>query len=351
VKILILSKFFHPSLGGSETNAEILAREFTQLGHTVKVITQTLGNDLDVNGLVFPFEVIRVPNPIQLIGLVRWCDVYLHNGISLRGLWPLLLFRRPWVIRHQVWLRSMNGSINRIGGDSGSLIVRIKHWCSQFAVSIAISKSISDRLECPSTIIPNPYRDHLFRILLDVQKTQELVFLGRLVSEKGVELLLQALAMLANSGLRPKLTIIGDGPEKSKLEIKSEELRVNPQVVFVGSKVGEELVDILNRHQIMVIPSLYDEPFGVVALEGIACGCVVVGSEGGGLKDAIASCGVTFPNGDVHALTETLQDLLQNPEKLAYYRANAPDHLVRHQKTAIAKSYLEVIEMAINHNR
>ena len=351
MKILILSRSFYPSLGGSETNAEILAREFHHLGHKVKIITQTIGSDLDVNGLIFPFEVIRIPKLGQMISLIKWCDVYLHNGISLRGLWPLILFRRPWVVRHQVWLRTMDGSITKTGGNSNSLTVKFKHWITQFATSISISESIADHLQSPSTVIPNPYRDNLFRIIPDINKTKELVFLGRLVSEKGVEMLLQALAQLADSGLRTKLTIVGDGPDKLSLEKKSEELRVNHQVIFIGSKVGEELVSILNEHQIMVIPSLYDEPFGVVALEGIACGCVVVGSEGGGLKDAIADCGVTFPNGNVQALTEALLDLLQDQDQLSKYRANAPKHLLRHQKSAIAKAYLEVLEITVNSSR
>ena len=347
MKILILSRFFYPSLGGAETNAEILAREFIQLEHEVKVITQTPGNNLDVNGLVFPFEVIRRPNYFHLMNLIRWCDVCFHNGIQLREAWPLLLFRRPWVIRHMIWLRSIDGSMNELGGNSDTLIVRIKHWVNQFATSISVSEAIAAHLKSPSTVIPNPYRDHLFRILPDVEKTQEIVFLGRLVSEKGVDVLLQSLAQLADLGLRPTLTIIGNGSEKTRLEQKTQELGINQQVVFLGSKVGEELVMILNQHEIMVVPSLYHEPFGVVALEGIACGCVVVGSEGGGLKDAIGACGVTFANGNVTQLTKALFDLLSHPNELTAYREQAESHLARHTSKAVAKAYLDVIQGVI----
>jgi glycosyltransferase involved in cell wall biosynthesis len=52
-------------------------------------------------------------------------------------------------------------------------------------------------------------------------------------------------------------------------------------VDFVGTKTDHELVKLLNTHQIMVVPSLWNEPFGLVALEGVACGCVLsVPSEG-----------------------------------------------------------------------
>jgi glycosyltransferase involved in cell wall biosynthesis len=98
----------------------------------------------------------------------------------------------------------------------------------------------------------------------------------------------------------------------------------------------------------MVVPSLWNEPFGIVALEGIACGCVVVGSEGGGLKDAIGSCGETFPNGNVQALTNILAYLLTNPEQQAQYRKNAPTHLARHRKDNVTKAYLRIFEEAIH---
>ena len=61
-------------------------------------------------------------------------------------------------------------------------------------------------------------------------------------------------------------------------------LGLERQVEFTGVLQGETLVRTLNAHRIMVVPSRTPEPFGVVALEGIACGCVVVGSEGGGLS-------------------------------------------------------------------
>jgi glycosyltransferase involved in cell wall biosynthesis len=126
-----------------------------------------------------------------------------------------------------------------------------------------------------------------------------------------------------------------------------KQLDLVEQVNFAGAKVETDLAQLLNAHKILVVPSVWEEPFGIVALEGIACGCVVVGSEAGGLKDAIGSCGVTFPNGDVSALTQALFDLLTNPDKLAGYREKADSHLSRHTKAAVAKAYLQVLEKVI----
>lgn len=314
----------------------MLGQEFSCQGHEVKLITQTPATDQKS----FPFEVIRQPQPQELLSLLRWCDVYFHNNISLKTIWPLFTIRRPWVVAHRTWIARLNGSL--------SWQDHLKRFLLRFATSISISKAVADHLPVSSTVIGNPYRDHLFYEMPAIPRDQELVFVGRLVSDKGVGLLIQAIAQLKQKGLTPKLTVVGTGRELKKLEQQAQDLHIAEQVNFVGTKTGSELVQLLNQHQIMVVPSLWAEPFGIVALEGIACGCVVVGSEGGGLKDAIGPCGITFPNGEVTALTQGLFELLSNPNKLVGYRAKAQEHLSHHTSAEVAKAYLKVIESALN---
>jgi glycosyltransferase involved in cell wall biosynthesis len=335
VKILIYSPLFYPSVGGLETVVSILAHEFVEQGHTVKLVSNVPTTDRKV----FPFQVIRKPNPLKLLNLTQWCDIYFQGCVSLKGLWPLIFISKSLVITHQTWYRSPDGSMNWQN--------HLKHIVTHFATNISASHALAKSIPAPSNVIPNSYREDIFYEIPEIPRNQELVFLGRLVSDKGANLLLNALAQLKSMGLTPRLTIIGSGPEESKLRQQANDLEIVDQIDFAGIKVEYELVKLLNSHQIMVVPSIWDEPFGVVALEGIACGCVIVGSEGGGLKDAIGSCGVTFPNGDVQALTQTLFNLLKNPEQLANYRANSQAHLLVHQKSAVAKAYLEVIEAAI----
>lgn len=338
MKILISSRFFYPSLGGSETNAEILAHEFIKLNHQVKLVTHTLDTTTVSEVRTFPFQVIRRPNLLRFIALMRWCDVCLQNGIILKQLLAILVTRTPLVIRHQTWIQHPD--------TSATYLIRLKLWAVRFATSIAISQSIAEHLNHSSVMIPNPYRDNLFHCLPNIPRNKELVFLGRLVSDKGLDLLLNVMKSLKKYGLYPKLTVIGSGESEAALRQQTKALQIEKQVAFVGPKTGYDLVHLLNEHQILVIPSRWKEPFGVVALEGIACGCVVVGSSGGGLKDAIGDCGITFPNGDENALTKALFSLLTQPELLTRYRANALDHLSRHRQTAVAKAYLKVLEEA-----
>jgi glycosyltransferase involved in cell wall biosynthesis len=338
VKILIYSPAFYPKIGGLETVVSILADEFFYQGHEVKLVSQTPATDAKT----FPFEVIRQPSRKQLIELTRWCQIYFQGCISLKGIWPLLIIPRPLAVTHQTWYRRADGSL---GWNN-----YFKHFVSRFATNVPASHALAKHLPAPSTVIPNPYQENIFHLMPEISRDKELVFLGRLVSDKGADLLLDALANLKILGITPKLTIIGSGPEESQLRQQVQELNLTTQVEFVGAKFATELAKLLNAHQIMVLPSRWQEPFGVVALEGIACGCVVIGSEGGGLKEAIGPCGVTFPNGDVKALTERLFDLLTSPEKLTNYKAQAEFHLSQHKKAAVATAYLKVFERAMQWN-
>lgn len=337
MKILIYSHAFYPSTGGLETVISILAHEFVYQGHEVKLVTQTPATN--TNSFFFPFEVIRRPGSQHLLKLTHWCDVYFQANISLRGIGSLLISPKPWVVAHNIWYNRADGSL---GWQD-----HLKYFLIRFANNISVSQAVADRVSTPSTVIPNPYREDIFYEMPEIHLDKELVFLGRLVYDKGVDLLLDALANLKIIGKTPKLTIIGSGSEESKLRQQVKELDLANQVNFVGVKVEKELAKLLNAHQILVVPSRWPEPFGVVALEGIACGCVVIGSEGGGLKQAIGPCGVTFPNGDVKALTDKLVDLLTNSEKVAIYRTQAESHLSRHKKAEVAKAYLQVFERAI----
>jgi glycosyltransferase involved in cell wall biosynthesis len=334
MKILISSHAFLPSVGGLENVSMMLAEEFVRAGHEVKLVTQTPSTE----DCALPYSVIRRPRPSTLLKLLRWCDTYFHNSISLRTAWPLLLVRRPWVVAHQTWIPRGAG-----GGWAG----RLKQYVLARSTNVSISNAIAAELRAPSVVIGNPYDDSVFRDLPGVARDRELVFCGRLIDDKGADILLEALGILRQRGPVPSLTIIGGGPEEQKLRAMVGPLTLDGQVRFAGVKKGHELACCLNAHRIMVVPSRWREPFGIVALEGIASGCVAVGSEGGGLKDAIGPCGVTFRNGDAAALAARLEELLASPQSIARYRANAAAHLRGYTRAAVADRYLRVFAGAV----
>jgi glycosyltransferase involved in cell wall biosynthesis len=333
LKILIHARFY-PSIGGIETIASLLAHEWVKLGEEIIVVSDVICPPDKKRE--FPFPIIYRPSPIKWIKLIRWCDVYLQFNVSLKVIWPRLLVRRPMIFSHQSWYW-----ISRDGG---------RDWHEQFklrlaarATNIFASRAIADELKIPGEVIPNPYNNTLFHQNGVANRNCELGFVGRLVSDKGVDGLLNALAQLKGQGLRPKLTIIGDGSERSVLEHLVKTLKLDGQVSFAGAQPQNRVADLLQRYDILVVPSLWPEPFGVVALEGAACGCVVLGSDGGGLPEAIGPAGLTFQRGNVADLTAKLSCLLRHPEEWNRYRAAAKAHLERHQPQSVAMRYLEVM--------
>jgi glycosyltransferase involved in cell wall biosynthesis len=335
MKILVYCPVFYPSVGGLEINVAQLAAGFHDAGHEVIVVAKTENPECEP----FAFRVVRRPPPRELVRLVRWCDVFFQANVSLRGLWPLLLVRRPWVVSHQGWYRRPDGSFAPQD--------RIKRFLLRWGRSIANSQAVADDLDTPSAVVHNAYRDDLFRRLPEVPRSGELMFLGRLVSDKGVNVLFDALGLLAARGIRPGLTVAGDGPERPALAGQARRLGIAEQVRFLGSRHGEEVVRLLNAHRILVVPSLYHEPFGIVALEGIACGCLVIGSRGGGLKEAIGRCGLTFRNGDPGELAGLLADALADPDRFAPDPGEVARHLESHGGAAMVRAYLQVFAEAL----
>lgn len=335
MRIALLSHCFYPRIGGIETMTETLAEGFLRAGHEVVVVTQTQ----EAGSRTFEYEVVRCPNAQRLLGIARWCDVYFQNNISLGALWPMMFIRRPLVITHATWIERTDGS--RSWRD------HLKRFVLRYAVCISNSRAVAASMPVPSTVIGNPYQDRLFVEIPGIDRDRDLVFLGRLVSDKGPHLLLDALDQLRTWGHKPAVTFIGAGGELDSLRARVDAMGLAAAVEFVGPKRGAELVRLLNRHRIMVVPSIWKEPFGIVALEGAACGCVVAGSSGGGLADAIGPCGPTFPNGDAAALAKTLRELLESPDKMRAYRAAAPAHLQRHTADFVTARYLEVISGAV----
>lgn len=313
----------------------LLAEGFTQRGHAVTVVTRTPA----LGPTTTPYQVLRAPSPGQLLSAFRACDVVFQNNISLQTLWPLVFVRRPWVVAHHTWIRRVDGSL---GWQD-----RLKRFLLRFSTGIAVSRAIADDVPAPCEVIPNPYDDAVFKVIPEIHRDRDLVFLGRLVSDKGPDILLDAIARLKHRGLHLTATIIGTGPASTSLQAAVEYLGLQQDVVFAGALTGQALVAELNRHRVLVVPSRWREPFGLVALEGMACGCVVVGSEGGGLPDAIGPAGRTFPNGDVEALTEVLFGLLTNPDSMRGLQVKAPAHLQMHTVQTAVDRYLGVLGFAV----
>jgi glycosyltransferase involved in cell wall biosynthesis len=338
LNILFLSHAFAPAIGGIEASSELLADAFVKKGHRVRLMTMTTG---EAPGL--PYEVIRNPTFAEKMKHHAWADVVYENNPCVRLGWPKLLFGKPSVVVLQTWVSRLDGTV--------ATIDKMKfRWLAKADKVIAISEAVRHRCWSGATIIGNSYDNKLFG-LRPVQRKKDFVFLGRLVSDKGAELALRAfndlisvnpLAELADA----TLTVIGSGPDLESLKQLAQEFAEPDRIRFIGPLKGEVLVTELNKHSFQFIPSVWEEPFGIVALEGIACGLIPIVSDGGGLPDATGKAGVTFKRGQLNSLIEVTAELVRSNELQEKCLQAAPHHLSQFATETITAKFIAVLESA-----
>lgn len=167
-------------------------------------------------------------------------------------------------------------------------------------------------------------------------------YVGRLVEEKGVHVLLRAVADLDG---RWTLRLIGDGPYQAALQALSSQLEIEERVLFESWVPSAEMPRCLNGLDVLVLPSLtrrnWKEQFGRVLVEAMACEVPVVGSSSGEIPNLIADAGLIFPEGDAGELREALSRLMTDPglriELGRQGRARVLEHYT--QKRIAAETY------------
>ncbi len=304
------------------------------MGQEIRVVTPTANSEADT----FPFPVIRTPTRGELWRQHLWSDVCFHNNITLNLAWPLALYPKPWVVAHHVWITDSR--------SQPTWRERMKYLALKRAANLAVSQVVADTLPVPCEIVGNPYDDEVFFEDAGVVKTGDVIYSGRLVSDKGVDLILKALRELKTSGMRPRLTIVGDGPERVPLQKMAEEFGIAEQITFAGTKTPRELAGLLRSHRVQVIPSRWQEPFGLVALEGLACGCRVIIAESGGLMEATGGCAASFRIGEVQELATRIKESL-NASGPAPQESSIRAHLSRFTKGEVSRKYLAALTRAL----
>jgi glycosyltransferase involved in cell wall biosynthesis len=136
----------------------------------------------------------------------------------------------------------------------------------------------------------------------------QFVFAGRLAREKGVEILLRALAQVRGDGLDARLRLVGDGPLRAALERLAGDLDLGEAVEFAGWVPPEQVEAQLADAWALVAPSLWAEPLGLTAVEALVRGIPVIATEPGGFAETVEPgvSGLLVPSGDPSALADAL---------------------------------------------
>lgn len=331
MRIVLVSHAFFPQVGGIETVSKILAEEWTKKGHEVIVITSTDGPKI-----IDTYQVLRKPTIKEFWRWVKWCDLIFHNNISLNYLWPLMFLRRPWLVVHHLWIRRVNGTT---GWQD-----RLKRYVLRFAKNGANSLAIAQSLPGSIRVVGNPYDSEVFFFKGDDERKKDFIFAGRLVSDKGVYLLIEAFALLLELGYQTNLTLIGKGPEECGILQRIAQLGLENHIHIRGEIRGEELANAFHEHQCLVVPSLWEEPFGLVVVEGLACGCIVIAADGGGMREAGGEESLYFLRGESLSLAKKMETVLNKTIDIDLKRKKAMHHIRQFEREQVAKRYLELMK-------
>lgn len=331
MKILMTSVRFYPSIGGIQLMTEFLAEEFIRQGHEVKIITRTT----EVGEKDFPFEVIRNPSTVDLFRAYFWCDVFVHQSISLYWTLPAFLFLKPWfIVYHQAYLPP---------GISGYL----KRFCAFFAHNICVSQTVADGNNLRhAKVILNGFDSTRYKNE-NKNLRRDFLFVGTLIYTKGLHLLIDAFTIFKDKTQSDwKLTIIGDAeynfPQRDDILINAGLSKYSDDIIFNGYMNAQSINAVQQNTLVQIVPSLDKEAFGLVVLEGMAAGCMLIGSDKCGIAEAMGDAGFSFERGNVDALADMMVRLYKTTQsEYDQYVAKAQKHVEQQSLRNVAMRYIE----------
>ena len=194
-----------------------------------------------------------------------------------------------------------------------------RRWLDCFDAIYANSKFMADLLradEIPCAgYVWNGVPTARFHRRLTSQK--EVVFAGRLSPEKGVSLLLEAWSLVIRQHPDAHCHVVGDGPSRPELQQQAQALGLLEKVTFYGHLPRLRLEELAQSAWFQVVPSQWEEPFGISCAEAMMRGTAVLASYAGGLAEQIVNgeSGALLPPTSPHKWAGTMTQLLNQPEE------------------------------------
>jgi len=363
-KVLVFSPYYQPHIGGLERYAHSLNLFLKESGFDVTVITACIpaGNSYeeDVEGI----KVLRVPSyeiipnfPIYNPFSKHLRDIYKDNYVAtishtrffISSFFALIYSRvhkTPLIhVEHGSGYVKMDNFlfsvISKIYDNTfGRLIFRFSDV--NVAVSEATARFINKFDKRETEIIPYGVAiDQNNTIKIKNNLVPKIIYLGRLIDGKGVDLLLRASKDL---DINHQLVIVGDGPTRRSLENLAKQLK-NRSVVFVGEKKPEDALKILKTANVLVSPS-YSEGFGITILEAGSLGVPIISTKTG-IAETLIKDGVNgffIEKGSSGSIVASLRLILKDVRLRKSMAENMyRDITLGYNQKDIFKKYLQII--------
>ncbi len=390
MRVLLVSWEYPPVIeGGLGRHVRKLSEQLVSDGVEVHVLTRGGGRlpaEADQHGVIV-HRVREAPFPKDVNAFVRWVDamnghmharaaelcdridfdlIHSHDWL-VAGAASQTAGRidRRWLVtvhateygRHQGWVQ--NHPQSHIHAAERAMVRGADHviTCSRY-MRVHVANVFGVR-PAKITAIPNgidprdlePVQDDLPALRARYAAPDGLLVLlvGRLVYEKGFHLALDALAPILRRRGGVRFVIAGTGTAEAELKRQARKLGLAGHGVFLGW-IGDDMLHSLYRVSgVCIVPSIY-EPFGLVALEAMASGCLCVVADTGGLREVVpveGTVGLRFPSRDSAALRGVLERVLTDDAERAQLVAEAREHVLRFDWAEVARRTAEVYRLLV----
>jgi glycosyltransferase involved in cell wall biosynthesis len=230
---------------------------------------------------------------------------------------------------HSDYQRMIHQTESWLANEAWRVICCSKYMAEQVSQLFNIPVSRIDiipngvNLDQYSTITPSP----TFKRQYSHPHEKLALYVGRLVYEKGVSVLVDAVNLVQQQ-TNTKFIIVGDGYMRDRLVDQAQRVRAMNKIFFTGFLDEENVKKLYRVADVFIIPSLY-EPFGIVALEGMASGVPVVASSVGGLAEIIThdQTGVLVHPNNPESLAWGINRVLTDPDYAQWLKENAIEHV------------------------
>lgn len=356
--------------GGVQEIVHDMCVDLQGRGHDVKIITpqpRDISN-MDTAHTIFLGGGADFRSPTKTVPTMSASvDTDTIDQVLEQEQFDVLHFHEPWVpvLSRQILTRSKSVNIATFHAAlpetlmSRTIIkvvtpytVPILKYIHEFtAVSepaAAYLRSLSDR---PIHMIPNgidleryPWTDHK----RSQTGTQTILYLGRLEARKGVKYLLRAFKLLEDKNPHVRLVIAGKGPDQEKLELLAEDLQIK-HVTFKGYVTHAQKIKLLAQADLFAAPAIYGESFGLVLLEAMATGNLVVAGNNAGYVDVMDGLGqmsLVNPRDPVE-FARRMQVLLNEPKVQNMLLDWSKDYVKQFAYPRIIDSYIDVYKKAL----
>ena len=309
-KVAIVSDWYLPRIGGLELHLRDLARELNARGHEAHVITATPGPD-ELDGItVHRLDVPLMPGldtirsrkalrPLEALFVREQYDlVHAHTALSPLAIGATAVAKRlgiPSVMTEHSVLRgaglALLSTLHKIWGwaDWPDMLTAVSHYVAKDVRDVSGRKDV---YVLPNGINPREWKSHATaRPPRGADEPLRVTTVMRFTKRKKPHAVVRAIPeinALLPDGVRPLFTLVGDGPERARVEREVKRLGVESQVELTGFRPRHEIREILARSSLFILPTS-KEALSIATLEARCCGLPVVAMNHGGVGDLITN--------------------------------------------------------------